>query len=131
MSHKTRILICDDEPHIIHVVGLNLRSAGYEVIAAGHGQQALDLVAEKLPSLCIIDHNMPAMNGAELCRELRAVPGLSTVPVIMLTAVDYRLTEFDDPRTSPTTVMGKPFSPRVLLKQVESLLNPPVSAEAI
>lgn len=130
MNEKTRILICDDEPHILHVVGLKLRAAGFEVAIAANGEQALKAAAKHSPALCVVDYNMPGMNGAELCQQLRAMPHLAALPIVLLTAMDYRLLQFGDSDTAPSAVMGKPFSPRALVQQVQALIKPCEALEA-
>ncbi|MEM7626849.1 MAG: response regulator [Planctomycetota bacterium] len=124
MNDKTRILICDDETHILHVVGLNLRSAGYEPVLAANGEQALEAVAQSPPALCVIDHQMPGMTGSELCRRLRAFPGLEATPIVMLTAADFRMPRPGDGDEQLSAVVGKPFSPKALIELIQSLLAP-------
>ena len=131
MNEKPRILICDDEPHILHVVGLNLRQAGFEAVFAGNGEQALDAARRTQPALGIVDYQMPGMRGDELCRRLRELPGCVRLPVIMLTALDYRLPYCGESRAAPSAVMGKPFSPRALVGQVRDLLEPLAVSEAL
>jgi len=127
--HK-RILVVDDEAHILHVVSMKLRNAGYEVITAADGEEALELAIAEKPDLLITDFHMPVMDGVELCCELRKQPGLESTPAIMLTARGYALDPEDTARTGICTVLSKPFSPRELLATVREVLEGATAVEA-
>jgi len=71
MSAVKTILVADDETHILHVVSLKLRNAGFTVITARDGQEALDLALSEVPDLLITDYHMPQLSGLELCRRLK------------------------------------------------------------
>ncbi|REG50241.1 response regulator receiver domain-containing protein [Paraburkholderia sp. BL6669N2] len=81
------ILLVDDEPEILAAWRLILENEGYEVACASNGVEAVARVAAHVPALIITDWMMPLMDGAELCRRLKAMPALATVPIIMHTAV--------------------------------------------
>ena len=85
MSERT-ILVVDDESHILNVVSLKLRNAGFRVITATDGQEALDLAGQEHPDLVITDYHMPHLSGLELCQRLRQSETTSGIPAIMLTA---------------------------------------------
>src|SRR4028119_2397095 len=85
------ILVADDETHILNVVSLKLRNAGFRVLTAADGQEGLELAQQELPDLIITDYHMPALSGRELCRRLRQDPRTGSIPAIMLTARGYRL----------------------------------------
>ena len=70
-----RILVADDEAHILHVVSMKLRNAGYEVVTAADGEEALELCKSECPDLLITDFQMPYMDGLQLCMALRATEG--------------------------------------------------------
>src|SRR3954468_24922954 len=89
------ILLADDETHILNVVSLKLRNAGFRVRTASDGQEALDLALQETPDLLITDYHMPMLSGLELCRRLRQNPATAGVPAIMLTARGYQLEELD------------------------------------
>src|SRR5271170_3720226 len=86
-----KILVADDESHILHVVSLKLRNAGYTVVTACDGREALELAQQELPDLLIIDYQMPHLSGLELCQQLRKEPATSRVRAILLTARGYDL----------------------------------------
>ena len=124
MNAAPRILIADDETHILHIVSLKLRNAGYEVETAEDGEDALQMIHEQMPDLLITDLQMPFLNGLELCVELRKDPDLRELPALLLTARGAWLEGHELARTNIRGVMSKPFSPREVLLKVESLLKP-------
>ena len=119
MSKK--ILAVDDEGHILHVVSMKLRNAGYEVITAMDGEEALQLCLSEHPDLVVTDFQMPVMTGLELCMRVRE-EGNTQMPIIMLTARGFDLEPDEMVRAGISSVLAKPFSPRELLAKVESLL---------
>ena len=121
---KKLILVVDDEAHILHVVSLKLRNAGFEVVTANDGEEALDLAMQVHPDLVITDFQMPFMSGLELCQRMKATQATSDVPAIMLTARGFSLTEDDLARTNIAGVLSKPFSPREVLMRVQQLIHP-------
>ena len=122
MSEKT-ILVADDESHILHVVSLKLRNAGFRVLTARDGQEALEIAQQQHPDLLITDYHMPQLSGLELCQKLKQDPQTSTIPAIMLTARGYHLEPADTQRNGIFRMLSKPFSPRQLLTTVERVLN--------
>jgi two-component system, OmpR family, alkaline phosphatase synthesis response regulator PhoP len=122
MSAKT-ILVADDESHILHVVSLKLRNAGFTVVTARDGQEALDLAQQQHPDLLITDYHMPQLSGLELCQRLRQDPGTSGIPTIMLTARGYQLEPADTEKSGIRRMLSKPFSPRQLLATVNEVLE--------
>lgn len=118
-----RILIADDEPHIVQVVALKLRNAGFVIIPAADGEEAFELACQEKPDLLITDLQMPYLSGLELCQKLKDRPDTASIPAIMLTARGYSLAPDDLARTNIRTVMSKPFSPRELLENVMSVLG--------
>jgi CheY-like chemotaxis protein len=119
-----KILVADDESHILHVVSLKLRNAGYHVLTARDGQEALEMAQSEKPDLIITDYHMPMLSGLELCRRLKQDPATSAIPAIMLTARGYQLDPSDTEHSGILRMLSKPFSPRQLLTTVnEVLLN--------
>src|SRR6185503_19054664 len=92
-----RILVVDDEAHILQVLSLKLRNAGYEVITAVDGEEGLECAMrlKPPPDLIITDFHMPYMTGLELCKALASEPTTAHIPVLMLTARGYALDEQD------------------------------------
>ena len=120
MSKK--ILVADDEAHILHVVSMKLTTAGYEVITAVDGEEALELCISEGPDLLITDYQMPLMTGLELCQRLSESEQTRDIPTIMLTARGYDIEPGRMGAAGIATVLGKPFSPRELLAKVNELL---------
>ena len=79
-----RILVIDDEAHIVQVLSLKLRNAGYEVLTASDGEEGYEVALKKQPQLIITDFQMPYMTGLELCKQLASNPATSGIPVLML-----------------------------------------------
>ncbi len=122
MDNK-RVLVADDEVHILNVVSYKLQNAGLEVITACDGQEALELARSEHPDLLLVDYQMPGLNGLEVCLQLREGPQAQRVPAIMLTArgLDVEQAELD--RAGISVIIPKPFSPREVLSCVEELLS--------
>jgi two-component system alkaline phosphatase synthesis response regulator PhoP len=121
MSEKT-ILVADDETHILHVVSLKLRNAGFKVLTAQDGQEALELAQLEKPDLVITDYHMPQLSGLELCQRLKQDPATNGIPAIMLTARGYHLDPTDTEQSGILRMLSKPFSPRQLLATVNEVL---------
>ena len=117
------ILIADDETHILNVVSLKLRNAGFEVVTASDGGDALAKAKQVRPALLITDFHMPVMSGVEVCRRLRAEHADWNVPAIMLTARAGEVSEAELAAGGIVEVVSKPFSPRELLATVTSHLQ--------
>lgn len=122
MSEKT-ILVADDESHILHVVSLKLRNAGFRVLTARDGQEALEMAQHEHPDLLITDYHMPQLSGLELCQRLKQDARTSGIPAIMLTARGYHLEPHDTEQSGILRMLSKPFSPRHLLLTVTEVLE--------
>ena len=121
VSFSQRILVVDDDPAILYLVSEKLERAGFEVLTATSGQQALELIERRgLPHLAIIDINMPGMDGFEFCH---VVQSYSDLPVIMLTAVDEEETVIRGIEHYAEDYVTKPFSPRELVARVQRVLR--------
>ena len=117
------VLVADDDEDILSLLGLRLERAGYEVITARDGIEALEAVEERVPDIAVIDVMMPRMDGHELVRRLRARPETATVPIIVLTAaVQTRIAE-ESADAGADAQVRKPFSPRDLVAQLDALLG--------
>jgi len=123
MSGK-KILVADDEAHILHVVSMKLRNAGFEVITAVDGEEAMELCLAEKPDLLITDFQMPLMTGLELCTLLRGQEGTRDIPAIMLTARGFDIEPEEMEAARISAVLAKPFSPREVLQKVNELLAP-------
>ena len=118
-----KILVADDEAHILHVVSMKLRNAGFEVITAVDGEEALELCIAELPDLLITDFQMPFLSGLELCKRLRSRDDTRHIPAMMLTARGFDIEPEEMSEAGIATVLAKPFSPREVLQHVHQLLE--------
>jgi DNA-binding response OmpR family regulator len=119
-----RILICDDEVHILLVAEFKFRRAGYEVETAGDGQEAWELIQRRVPDLLITDCQMPRLNGFGLTRKLRENPATAELPILMLTAKGFELDARELARKWRVLgLIAKPFSPREMLEIVNRILG--------
>jgi DNA-binding response OmpR family regulator len=117
------VLIADDDPDILTLVGFRLERAGYEVLPARDGEEALVLALERQPDLAILDVMMPKLDGYEVTQRLRNDPSTSGMPVILLTA---RVQEADITRgfeAGADDYIKKPFSPQELRARVQAILG--------
>jgi DNA-binding response OmpR family regulator len=119
----SRILVVDDEAHIVQVVALKFRNAGFEVETASDGDEALAFLKRSPVDVVVTDLQMPAMSGIELARAMSADPALASIPVLMLTARGHLLREGEADSANIARVVHKPFSPRGLLADVTELLE--------
>jgi DNA-binding response OmpR family regulator len=119
-ENEKTILVADDESHILNVVSLKLRNAGFRVLTATDGQEALEVALLERPDLLITDYHMPLLSGLELCQRLRQE--CAAIPAIMLTARGYNLEPEDTARSGILRMVSKPFSPRQLLATVQEVL---------
>ena len=123
MSAQPRILVVDDEPHIVQVISVKLAPAGFNVFEAGDAIEALELAEKWVPHLVITDYVMPEVDGLELCQLMRARPTLADVPVLVLTGMPLIMPDPPENEKQVVEVLTKPFSPRELLLRVQTLLD--------
>lgn len=119
---QKKVLIVDDEIHIVHVVAIKLRNNGYEVITANNGAEAYDLACSVKPDIIVTDYQMPVMTGMELVAKLRENPATKNMPVIMLTARSFAISKEMQESLQISDCLSKPFSPRELLINIEDIL---------
>ena len=118
-----RVLVADDEPHLLRLVKFRLEREGYEVLTATDGESALKVAREERPDLCVLDVMMPKRSGFDVLRELRSDDGFAGMKVIMLTAraqdrdvdVGFSLGADDN--------ITKPFSPQELRVRIGAHLG--------
>lgn len=120
---ERKVLVVDDEMHIVHVVAIKLRNNGYEVITANDGAEALELAQRENPDIIVTDYQMPEMSGLELVKELRGNETTKDIPVILLTARSFAISKEEQKDLEISTCLSKPFSPRELLGDIEDILH--------
>jgi len=118
-----KILLVDDEPDILEIVGYNLSQIGYQVYTAENGEKALKVAKEQLPHLIILDVMMPVMDGIEACEKLRAIPELSETVITFLTARGEDYSQVAGLDAGADDYITKPIKPKVLVSKVKSLLR--------
>ncbi|MGG1684446.1 MULTISPECIES: response regulator transcription factor [Bacillales] len=116
-----KILVVDDEISILTLLQFNLEQAGYEVVTAENGAEALEVVIEEKPNCIILDLMLPEMDGLEVCKELRQ-RHIHT-PVLMLTAKDDEFDKVLGLELGADDYMTKPFSPREVVARIKAILR--------
>lgn len=117
---KGKILVADDEISIRQIVEARLKMAGYDVITAADGAEALELVKLEHPNLIVLDIMMPKMDGLQVCREIRKN---MTIPIIMLTAKGDVIDRIQALELGADDYVVKPFSPRELEARIKAVLR--------
>jgi CheY-like chemotaxis protein len=121
MGNK-KVLVVDDEIHIVHVVAIKLRNNGYEVISASNGAEAFDLACSEEPDIIVTDFQMPVMTGLELIERIRQDEATKDTPVILLTARSFAIEDQQKEDLQIAECLSKPFSPKELLRSIEDVL---------
>ena len=124
------ILAVDDSPSMRQMVGQTLRAAGYDVIEAADGVEALELAKGKVVDVVITDVNMPNMDGITLVAQLRALPSYRLVPLLLLTTESSPERKAQGKQAGATGWMVKPFNPDQLLATLARVLGPRLAARA-
>ena len=117
------ILLVDDEPDILEIVGYNLTQEGYVMVTAENGLRALDQAKKHKPQLIILDVMMPEMDGIEACEKLRAMPELSESVIAFLTARGEDYSQLAGFEAGADDYITKPVKPKVLVSKVKALLR--------
>lgn len=115
-----KILVVDDEEHIVELAELYLGNEGYAVVSAQDGVEAIEKIASETPDLVVLDIMIPEMDGLDVLRELRKTSG---VPVIMLTARESEVDKVVGLELGADDYLTKPFSPRELVARVKAVLR--------
>lgn len=120
---KEKILLVDDEPDILEIIGYNLKKEGYLVLTSNNGAEAIEIAKKELPDLIILDVMMPDMDGMETCYQIRNINSLKNTLITFLSAraEDYsQIAGFD---AGADDYIAKPVKPRVLLSKIKALLR--------
>ncbi|WP_059171532.1 response regulator transcription factor [Bacillus sp. FJAT-27445] len=115
-----KILVVDDDKHIVDLVGIHVSQAGYKVVKARNGDQALEILETELPDLAIVDVMMPGMDGFELTKRIRED---QDIPVLMLTAKGELEDKEQGFRAGSDDYVVKPFEPKELLFRIAAILR--------
>ncbi len=120
---EIKILLVDDEPDILELVGFHLRKEGYTVFTASGGKEGVEIARREQPALIILDVMMPDMDGMETCEKIRQIPQLKDTLVTFLTALaeDYSMMAGFD--AGADDYITKPVKPKVLVSKIKALLR--------
>ncbi len=119
----TKILIAEDEPDIRELVAFTLRFAGYEVVTAANGEEAVQQAVKELPDLALMDVRMPRMTGYDACRAMKANPELKDIPVVFLSAKGQEGEIATGLEAGAEEYLLKPFAPDQLTERVRAILT--------
>ncbi len=117
-----KILIAEDERDIRDLVTFTLRFAGYEVVAVGNGEEAVEAARKEMPDLILMDVRMPRMTGYEACAQMKADPQLKDIPVVFLSAKGQDSEIRTGLDVGAAEYLLKPFAPAELTQRVGELL---------
>jgi len=112
-----KVLVVDDEVHIIHVVAIKFRNNGYDVLTAENGSIGYEIACQ-----IVTDFQMPVMTGLEMVSKLRKTDQTKNIPVILLTARGFAIDDEQRQNLGISEFLSKPFSPKELLRSVEDIL---------
>ena len=122
-SESIKILLVDDDPDILEIVGYNLTAVGYQVFKASDGLEAIKMAEKELPDLIILDVMMPNMDGIEACEKLRELPELENTIITFLTARNEDYSQVAGFDAGADDYIAKPIKPKLLLSKVKGLLR--------
>lgn len=117
------ILLVDDEPDILEIIGYNLTAEGYKVLTAENGAEAVKIAKKKKPHLIILDVMMPEMDGMEACEKIRKIPELDDTVITFLTARGEDYSQVAGFEAGADDYITKPIKPKVLISKVKALLR--------
>jgi len=122
-KRDVKILLVDDEPDILEIVGYNLKNEGYQVYTANNGLEALKSAKKITPNLILLDIMMPEMDGIETCEKIRAIKSLENTLIAFLTARNEDYSQVAGFEAGADDYITKPIKPKVLVSKVKSLLR--------
>jgi DNA-binding response OmpR family regulator len=120
---RPKILVVDDEPEAVELLEFNLKKAGFDVITAADGAQAIRQARSGFPNLVVLDLMLPEIDGLEVCKMLRRDPATARIPIIMLTAKAAEVDRIVGLELGADDYVTKPFSPRELVLRVNKVMR--------
>ena len=117
-----KILIVDDEPHMLRITELSLKKLGFDLLTARNGREALELAVRELPALIVMDVTMPEMDGLTALQQLKSTPATAGIPVIMLTSRGQLIAREAAEASGATLYLNKPFSPSALAAEARRII---------
>jgi DNA-binding response OmpR family regulator len=122
---KPRVLIVEDEPHIVLSLEFLLQHAGYETTTATDGEQALELVRSAMPDVVLLDVMLPRRDGYAVCQAIKSDPALRRIPVVMLTARAQEVEVRKGLELGAAAYVTKPFGNAEILEAIRAVLAAP------
>ena len=123
MAH--RVLIVDDEPHMLRLTELSLKKGGFEILIGHNGREALEIAAREQPDLIVMDVVMPELDGLTALQQLKENPVTAAIPVIMLTMRGQTMARQQAVESGAAIYITKPYSPSQLLAEAKRILAGP------
>ena len=120
---RPKILIVDDEPEAVELVEFNTKQAGFDVLTAADGAEALKKARAALPNLIVLDLMLPEIDGLEVCKMLRRDPATAAIPIVMVTAKAAEIDRILGLELGADDYITKPFSPRELVLRIKNILQ--------
>jgi DNA-binding response OmpR family regulator len=127
---RPKILVVDDEPEAIELIEFNLKQAGFDVVPAADGAEALKKARAAPPSLILLDLMLPEVDGLEVCKILRRDPATARIPIVMVTAKAAEIDRVLGLELGADDYITKPFSPRELVLRIKKILQRSGAPEA-
>jgi DNA-binding response OmpR family regulator len=126
---RAKILVVDDEPDALEILGFKLKEAGFVPLFAKDGARALTAARDERPALIVLDLMLPEVDGLEVCKILRRDPSTASIPILMLTARAAEMDRVLGLELGADDYVTKPFSPRELVLRIKKLLARVKSAD--
>jgi two-component system phosphate regulon response regulator PhoB len=120
---RSKILVVDDEPEAVELIEFNLKQAGFDVVTAADGAEALKKARASPPSLILLDLMLPEVDGLEVCKILRRDPATARIPIVMVTAKAAEIDRVLGLELGADDYITKPFSPRELVLRIKKILQ--------
>jgi putative two-component system response regulator len=120
-----KVLVADDDPIMHRVLQQYLERNGFEMISAGNGHQAVEFAARELPNVIVLDVRMPELGGLAALRQLKETEATKSIPVVIVTVNDDRVTQMESQVSGAAAFLSKPFRPAELLEHIKRLIPKP------
>jgi len=122
-NENIKILLVDDEPDILEIVGYHLQKEGYQIFKAKNGLEAVEKAKSNIPHLILLDVMMPEMDGIEACEKIRVIKGLENVIIAFFTARGEDYSQLAGFEAGADDYITKPVKPKMLISKVKALLR--------
>jgi DNA-binding response OmpR family regulator len=127
---RKKILVVDDNKHLLGLLRLNLKGQGFSIATAANGIVAVEKAIDLAPDLILLDLMLPGLDGFGVCETLRKHPVTASTPIIIMTGLSGQFTRFAGFESGGTDFITKPVTPKALLAKIKELLERPPETEA-